>query len=561
MTNIKSRALQLASIWDWGAQPLRSTVWFPFLVLFVATLYGFALIVPGKVFATTALHDDIILLDGIYRLWNGQIPHLDFETALGALNFALPALFGLITDSPEMALLYYNEAVLVIMLMMATWVCYSRLGKLSSILFVLYMASIIGAPVNIGAGPELVSHAMLYNRFGWGAVMLVGLLILPSRLGAITLSMDILIASLLAVFMLYLKISYFVVIVGLLLTYSIYRKQHLLLLVATILVTFTTIVAVSILWPGLHQEYFQDLLEAAANSNKRNYVKLITTNLGEIFPFLVLLLTQSVLTSSSGLKRFNSTFWIPLGMGVASILLIANNAQIYGLPLLFSATLVLIHFYLESLEKPLGGSEKILLLFVVIGMSMPSILDRQSSLERSYRLAQHDYPDAFDHSLRRLLFIPPKNNDNHHYIDLLAWPDNKREELILHLQENGSVSAGLFRFQVGISLDAGVTLLRGLTERNGIGPVINLDFSNPFSWLLGLPPAKGDYLWYHDNRNISLAFHKPPEEFLGNARYVMEPKFPLEGDSTRLLLQICKDYLESNFTPVESPYWVVWVRD
>jgi hypothetical protein len=51
-----------------------------------------ALLIPGKTFVTTMPQDVFIFIDGAYRLAHGQVPHLDFQTPLGALGFVLPYL-------------------------------------------------------------------------------------------------------------------------------------------------------------------------------------------------------------------------------------------------------------------------------------------------------------------------------------------------------------------------------------------------------------------------------------------------------------------------------------
>ena len=66
-----------------------------FLLFLIAVLPYYYLVSPG--YFSIHGRDTHVFLDGIYRVYNGQIPHVDFESQLGSLFFSLPAFLANIT--------------------------------------------------------------------------------------------------------------------------------------------------------------------------------------------------------------------------------------------------------------------------------------------------------------------------------------------------------------------------------------------------------------------------------------------------------------------------------
>src|ERR1035438_8766855 len=58
--------------------------------------------------------------------------------------------------------------------------------------------------------------------------------------------------------------------------------------------------------------------------------------------------------------------------------------------------------------------------------------------------------------------------------------------------------------------------------------VMSLDFSNPFSYALGMRPASGGAITLHYRGNFSDSHHPTPERLFGTASLVMQPVAPTE---------------------------------
>src|SRR3712207_6062348 len=62
------------------------------LVFVIAAVCALLLALPGETVTTKYVNDLMIFLDGAHRVDVGQVPNRDFHTALGPLNFYLPAI-------------------------------------------------------------------------------------------------------------------------------------------------------------------------------------------------------------------------------------------------------------------------------------------------------------------------------------------------------------------------------------------------------------------------------------------------------------------------------------
>jgi len=85
-----------------------------------------------------------------------------------------------------------------------------------------------------------------------------------------------------------------------------------------------------------------------------------------------------------------------------------------------------------------------------------------------------------------------------------------------------------------------------------------LDFANPFSAGLGLPPSRGDYAWLHWGRNINDIHHLPPEQLLGGVDVLMVPDAGINGIPLRNLYGA---YIREAFDPIRyTDRWTVYKR-
>jgi hypothetical protein len=93
-------------------------------------------------------------------------------------------------------------------------------------------------------------------------------------------------------------------------------------------------------------------------------------------------------------------------------------------------------------------------------------------------------------------------------------------------------------------------------HRKADDTVMALDFSNPFSYALGMPPAPGGATTLHYRGNFSDAHHPAPERLFGLASLVMAPVVPSDQSLIFSIPRIYGPYLAAHFHLIgESPGW------
>jgi hypothetical protein len=91
--------------------------------------------------------------------------------------------------------------------------------------------------------------------------------------------------------------------------------------------------------------------------------------------------------------------------------------------------------------------------------------------------------------------------------------------------------------------------------------VMSLDFSNPFSYALGVPPAFGGATTLHYRGNFSDAHHPDPEFLFGHASLVMMPVAPTEEGLRLSIPRIYGTHLSSKFRLLaETRGWRLYRR-
>lgn len=136
------------------------------------------LLAPDSLVISNFEGDALHLLDGVERVARGQVPHVDFRTPLGALNFHLIAVWD---APPGRALALANIAAMAALLPALVWTGASRLGPAGGL--ALGAAALITAGAfGLGPGAAGATPAMSYNRFGWAGLMAVlPLMLVPPR--------------------------------------------------------------------------------------------------------------------------------------------------------------------------------------------------------------------------------------------------------------------------------------------------------------------------------------------------------------------------------------------
>lgn len=136
-----------------------------FFVALIVALCG-ASVLKGGLYIGKHELDTLHLLEIVTRMANGEWPHLDFVTPIGALATYPISIFIQGGMGAGMAIIWSQALVVLVALPMAWWAASSRLSRLPAYLFAIFVVVLITALVH-GESEKSISISMHYNRWAW----------------------------------------------------------------------------------------------------------------------------------------------------------------------------------------------------------------------------------------------------------------------------------------------------------------------------------------------------------------------------------------------------------
>jgi hypothetical protein len=109
------------------------------------------------------------------------------------------------------------------------------------------------------------------------------------------------------------------------------------------------------------------------------------------------------------------------------------------------------------------------------------------------------------------------------------------------------------------TLGKGVEALSGMMS--GDDRIFVFDQVNPFSFIIGTPPIRGDLFCYDLNRQYSRSVYIPTEKLFSTVTLALVPKFPVEYKDRDALWELYGDYVRKHFAiAADTSYWTIWRR-
>lgn len=519
---------------------------------------------PASVITLMA-HDTFIFVDAVHRISNGQVPSVDFQTPIGAVALYGPAigawLAGGYAGSVELA-----SALLALGLGLGcAWVCASRVSAPIAALMVATVFMIVtpmsllapwpGQSVTlVGDEPFLLTdqltHAMFYNRWGWGALV-VCLLFLAPRRDAKTPTGEVVLFAVLLTLLFYLKLTYFVVAGGAAFVTALMgpRFVHTAALGAGLTALFVLIVGLP---SGLLFGYISEVARASAISG--NQLDLLAPIVrGGLTPILISTVPLVLIAMTDRLTWRDGL--VALVIFAGSLLIISQNAQ---KGTICSLTVMAVYGIARLSSAPRGA--QLAGLGVLILLSAPFILERSMSLMDQTTAARREEarepPTWADLPALAGFHIPEREGA----LTLIAGAESQDERAqvlgaVGIMGRRQELRQGEFMSLVQSGLD---------TLRPAFQPgesVVTVDMSNPFSALLGARPAQGDWLSLHHERTFEVDAAPSPEVIFGDADHVMIAKLSMLQTTADLAQSIYGQWLEQHYPQrVENPYWTLYTK-
>jgi len=532
-----------------------------FALLALLGVLGLLLAILGAPSFAGGPWDMACLLDGGWRIINGQVPHSGFHVPVGSLTYLLAA-FGMKVTSPSASSLTYGSVLFAALLLPWGWIIVRarRPWPITSI-FVLFEGFLLLTPRPLGYPIRYTTYAMIYNRHGYVllSLFLLTVFLAPRNLGGKRALLDGLLAGGLLALMLYCKITYFLAAVALgLLAVLLDRKPRQWFLgcagaFATVCLGFLVFFHISL------YAYALDILQAGrvqSSGMRKTLLLEALRNNGLLIYMIAFCLGLCTFAGGvvSGRPRSAFRIWLVGGSIVAgALVLVSGNASQGGGvddPMYFLAAVI----FLELFRRQITHSEAqssfaapwayvvamVLLLPVLCG----TILIRDA--------ASCAYAVKWDLEGRRE-YASSQRMHSQNLRDFYISPE------IWKITAYWPVRDFPARINDGIDL-----LQRNL--KNG-DRVTTFAYANPFSFAIGLAPANDDFLFWDENFSFDQRHFPTPAEFLGSASLVIVPRLTdhsqgRDVQTVELMWEIYGSYLQSHFREIASTdTWSLYRRN
>lgn len=529
-------------------RPVASTAALLLLAGLPCLVAAWALLDTGRLFTNAMACDLMFNLAGAWHVWHGDRPHLDFHDPLGSLNFYLTALgFGLVGLEPK-AFLVGTAAVALGLFVLAFHAALRRLPLVPAALFVGVVCLLALMPANVGERPDQFTLAMSYNRYGWAAYAVLGLvLFVPPRrdaLGGEALEIAGCTVLLLALF--FLKITYFAAglgtVVAALVLQPHVRHNALRWGLAALVLALWAVLPAN--WP-----YLADIAAAARAGAIRTSLLLHAGNLaaagGEYAPYIGLVLVGAGLWATG-----RAPLRLPLSMLfvlVACVGLLTQNSQSAGMP----ALIVLVMMLYDHLRARFhDAADHDLAPLLAALLALPLLMVAKSGFSIALYHLQATRPGA--------MFETPTANLRGLAVPagvpgaFASFPRNGHD---LPLPNGEGVPVPRYDLSQQEYLATLLSAVALMAPRQP-GGIALFDQVNPLPYMLGWRPPPGANLWSLWSLPL-----RPAESFLGPVRYVLVPRFPTERNWTATLMAHYADYLAAHFERgEEGADWTLFVR-
>ena len=495
-----------------------------------------------------ALPTDIsILLDSGWRIINGQTPHIDYYSPLGMLT-GLTVAFGMKVGTPSASAIAYGNVLLLAILTPWAWlIARSRLSACNAFLFSLFISLLLIAPRALGTPIGETTYAMLYNRqaFALLSMLLIEIFILPRDIPTANhkfwsgVSTGILLALLFCC-----KVNYFAVALICILLHILFFRISLPWLLGLAGGAICLLAGFYFCFKLNFPAYLADISLAAQSQNKiqklHNIKGAFIDNFFWLYLSFVLIFINPLEPQQSSAKQ--TVFWwqsklqaIAVSVVIFGVLICGTNAQTTDIPLFFVAGLIL----LENLRR--------------------DFLDRGYSAN-SFLGLKHLFTILIVTLFGGTILLQDLGS-----VAASIASYRKKPALIAQSEQLKSQTlSDLLLMEASAdyppTINDGLNLLSPYVKQDS--RVMALDFANPFSLALELPPPVGDALWWHYHHTFDERSFPKAEKVFQQANLIIIPKQSDEGSgATKYLQEIYGGYLDRHFQKQDkSMYWTLWTR-
>ncbi len=468
-----------------------------------------------------------MLLDGAWRMLNGQHPHIDFYSHVGFLTY-LPTEIGLLLSRGTAWGFGYGQAI--VGLLIGFWAYFLCRGRLADVPLTLLCVSVVlmaVAPFALGFSPMKPTPGMVYNRQGYALLALI--LVEAFQQAQIPAPKEefgggVSTGAVLAV-LFFLKITYFAFALFFLVALLPCREQRKQRWAGIVVGCLGITLAACAYYKFHIGPLIHDLITIGGGKHIRLGWYMVDGVLGGAIVSLALALVAALLLAAY--KEYRSGLAVALaGLVIAfsgSVMILGNYEQ-NGFPMAVFLAVVVLN--LVTLRIPATPNRFDLFQTAVLLFGSALVLGSWVSggLGMAFALAQRVLPHySAGFSMARL-------------DGFTTGPD---DDWYAQLVNNG------------------VPLVNAHRRPNDT--IMSLDFTNPFSYGLGMRPAYGGTPVFQFGTTFNDRFKPTPAFLIGSADLVVVPKHASDPTLDANVPRIYGPYLKSHFHEAgESRDWVLY---
>jgi hypothetical protein len=523
--------------------------------------------------------DSAAHLDGAWRVYCGQRPHVDFSSPIGVVPHLLLAA-GMWVVGPSANVLAYCPAVLCPILALCAWgLARPRLPALHATLLAILIAFLPIATFSLGYHTTFrqPSYAMQYNRMDWALLSLLILVTLFPPRQNVRRSRSLfegLLAGAVLGLLAFNKINYFamacfVSTLGLLINRhcrsAFYGMAFGLASVVLLFLTylrFDVLAVIGDLQMLSGVQTFVDLLKEMALTLLHNLSAVLLV-------FALLVVALPVIANQD--KTRPRQQWRIVVLGVLTCVVVGlavcmANAQNTTIPTLAVASVLIAEGVRRSLGNDGGDSltgptlvdsgagPRVLVVNAFAAyLCLAIILPDAASVTNSFFCKQAEPPEVAEtarvrsEAMESICFPPTWHHSTVNEEEVLA---------LLSYPQLGDFTA----FEYARWVDNGLKLLRPHTDRQSV--VFAMSTVNPFPFALQLPSPRFGVCFWQPQRLIDHEHHPTTEAIFAEVTHVMVPKRPIHIWHRSFLDEVYGPHIQTHFRQLaESSAWTLYIRD
>ena len=532
----------------WLRAKSRKTHWIVAAVLGALVLNVFLVAVLSTGPINVFHNDALLLLDDGWRVLNGQMPHRDFNSPLGPVEFWLVGV-GMFLSHGSAQGIAIGIAAFGMLLGIWSWlICRTRMPALFALLITAWVVFTATCPTPLGFDPRYLSCAMIYNRQGYA---LLGIILIEcafarerSRfLGGASSGIALII-------LVFLKLNFFgIAAVMLLATVPITRDElprlwGLLSGLGAGFLAFLLYPRFSIAAFFKNMSFVSHARQSSLNSAGLLHGASTCAKSGGVWLVAAMIIAIVVLIAPRERRRRDIMTLVLLSLIVLASgpLFLATNSLENRCQLASLWSIVLLD-QVSALHLRLKDNKIVTLVLVaaclggVVAALVPEVISTLSLLT---------YQSAAQKASGIRIAAPGMQNvrfyDSTSFYDMVKAGDG-----------DGTYYADC--------LNDGMALLKAQSRPDET--ILALGFHNPFSYLLRRKPAEGGSSYLFMNNSISESAMPPVNWVFGNADLMILPEYAgTHRDSDQFIQNYYRTYLLQNFHFVaKTQYWSLYRRN